>query len=57
MTEQNGQANPILTKQFRVLSQYLLKMSKQDHFVKNPILKVFLDVKVELKQTLEFVLK
>jgi hypothetical protein len=35
----------------------LSKLSNFEHFVKNPILKVFLDKKSELKQTFTFIHK
>jgi hypothetical protein len=53
----HGKVNAILFKQFKIFEGYLLKICRFQHFVKNPILKVFLDIKVELKQTLEFILK
>lgn len=35
----------------------MLKLSGYNHFVTNPIMKVFLDKKIELKQTMDFILK
>mgnify|MGYP006893842330 CR=1 FL=1 len=44
-------------KQFSILKEFLFKLSKFEHFVTNPIMKVFLDKKIELKQTMDFIYK
>lgn len=54
---ENGVMNTIVRKQFKVFEEYLMKVCNFSHFVKNPILKVFLDIKVDLKATLENILK
>ena len=35
----------------------MLKLNNFEHFVKNPLIKVFIDKKVELRKTLLFILK
>ena len=47
--ENSGVINTLFVKQFSIFKEYLIKLSKFEHFVTNPMLKVFLDKKIELK--------
>ena len=49
--------NQVFAKQFEIFKNYLTRLCNFDHFVKNPILKVFLDKKSDLKPVLTNILK
>ena len=39
------------------MPEYIEKICGFQHFLRNPVLKIFLDVKSELRQTLKIILK
>lgn len=47
--ENNGEVNALFSKQFGIFKEYMLKLTKFNHFVTNPIMKVYLDKKIELR--------
>lgn len=54
---QPNQINGVLQRQFKILSNYLLKLSSFPHIIRNAAVKVFLEKKSDLRNLMLFILK
>jgi hypothetical protein len=53
----DSQAAKTLAQQYSIFKDYLLRLCRYDHFLKNPSLKIFVEKKTDLRDTLEAILK